>query len=592
MGKRNSIRRIYDSWDGYNRWFYLSIFITVLSLICWMAIPFISIPLINEGIIGKNMNVIMNYGLLMFIVTIFIGIFDSINAYIAVYFSEYTAHELREEAYNKIQKLSFSNLDKFRTSDMLIRLTTDLQNVKIGVQQTIFNLFRAPIMLAFATAVVFIVAPSLTWVAVVVILVVTLSQIIFLIVILPAYSFRQKQFDNVNRTLRENMAGVRVVKAFVRQVSENSRFQKVAESLRIASLKPLYCQACVVPGLFFAVFMGVAGFYYFGGVQIIEGTGLTLGALVASGEFIWLALFPIFILVAIFPLLNSGRASLDRVYELIDAIPDIQDNENPIKVDKEQIKGRLVFDNVNFGYSGDDGDESSIFLKDINLVIEPGEIVGFLGATGCGKSTLVNLIPRFYDVTSGKITVDGIDIREIAQYDLRGIVGICLQETNLFSGTIKDNILFGAPNATFDEMVSAAKAANAHDFISSIPAKYDGRITRRGTNLSGGQRQRISIARALVKKPKILILDDSTSACDLTTEAQIQDAIKNIMNQATQLIVAQRISSVITADKIVLLEEGKIVAVGNHEELLATNHLYQEIYNSQLGEDYNLSSGV
>jgi ATP-binding cassette, subfamily B, bacterial len=589
--KRNSICRIYESWYGYNRWFYLSIFITILSLVCWMAVPFISIPLINEGIIGKNMNTIVNYGLLMFIVTILIGIFDSINAYLAVYFSEYTAHELREEAYNKIQQLSFSNLDKFRTSDMLIRLTTDLQNVKIAVQQTIFNLFRAPIMLAFATAVVFIVAPSLTWIAVVLIVVVTVSQIIFLIVILPAYSYRQKQFDNVNRTLRENMAGVRVVKAFVRQISENVRFQKVAESLRIASLKPLHWQACLVPGLFFVVFMGIAGFYYFGGIQIIEDTGLTIGALVASGEFIWLALFPIFILVAIFPLLNSGRASLDRVYELIDAIPDIQDKEDPIKFDTEQVKGRLVFDNVNFGYSGNDGDYSSMFLRDINLVIEPGEIVGFLGATGCGKSTLVNLVPRFYDVANGKITIDGMDIREISQNDLRGIVGICLQETNLFSGTIKDNILFGAPDASYDEMVIAAKAANAHDFISNIPAKYDGRIARRGTNLSGGQRQRISIARALIKKPKILILDDSTSACDLTTEAQIQDAIKEIMKETTQLIVAQRISSVITADKIILLEEGRIVAVGNHEELLAANHLYQEIYNSQLGEDYRPSLG-
>ena len=318
MNKKNAIRRMYDSWHGYKRWFYFSLFITILSLIGWMSVPLISIPLINEGIVGRNMDAIIRYGLLMVIATIFIGVCDTVNAYLAVYFSEYTTHELREESYNKIQQFSFNNLDKFRTSDLLIRLTTDLQNVKIGIQQSIFNLFRAPIMLVFATIVIFFIAPSLSWIAVAVIVVVTLIQIVFLIKVLPAYSFRQKQFDHVNRALRENMAGVRVVKAFVRQKSENMRFQKTAENLRAASLKPLYYQACLIPGLFFVVFIGVAGFYYFGGTQIIEGSSLTIGALVASGEFIWIALFPIFILVAIFPLLNSGRASLDRVYELID----------------------------------------------------------------------------------------------------------------------------------------------------------------------------------------------------------------------------------------------------------------------------------
>ena len=270
----------------------------------------------------------------------------------------------------------------------------------------------------------------------------------------------------------------------------------------------------------------------------------------------------------------------------------INDKDNPIKIDHEKINGRIAFENVSFGYSGKVDDDSSMFLKDINLTIEPGERVGFLGATGCGKSTLVNLIPRFYDTTKGAIKVDGLDIRDISQKDLRQVVGICLQETSLFSGTMKDNILFGVPDANYDDMVVAAKAADAHDFISRIPAKYNGKITRRGTNLSGGQRQRISIARALVKKPKILILDDSTSACDLITEAKIQDAINNLMEETTQLIVAQRISSVITADKIVLLQEGMIVAIGKHEELLEKNHLYQEIFNSQLGEDYCPSTGV
>ena len=592
MKKQNGIIRMYASWHGYRKWFYLSIFLVILSVIGMMAIPSISIPLINKGIVGRNMNSIISNGLLMLVVAVLIGICDTVCVHIAVTFSEYTTHKLREESYKNIQKFSFSSLDKHRTSDLLTRLTTDLQNIKIAVQQGLINIFRAPIMLAFATVTVLIIAPKLTWIAVIVIIVVIVSQIIFLVAILPAYSFRQKQFDFVNRVLRENMAGVRVVKAFVRQKLENERFQKTAEKLRVASLKPLYYQAYLVPGLVFAIFLGVAGFYYFGGSQIINGSDFNIGSLIASGEYVWLSLMPIFVLVAILPLLNAGRASLDRVYELIDVKPDVQDAVSPIKIEYEKIKGEIKFDNVSFGYHGNNRDDNSMFLKDVNLTIKPGERIGFLGATGCGKSTLINLIPRFYDVSKGGITIDGMDIREISQSDLRRIVGICLQETNLFSGTIKDNVLFGVPNASYDEMVTAAKAANAHDFISNIPAKYNGMIARRGTNLSGGQRQRISIARALLKKPKILILDDSTSACDLITEAKIQDAIKASMKDTTQLIVAQRISSVITADKIVLLQEGRIEAIGNHEELLKTNHLYQEIYNSQLGGDYRPSIGV
>ena len=592
MNKQNGIRRMYASWHGYKKWFHLSIFLVTLSVIGMMAIPSISIPLINNGIIGGNINSIISNGLLMLVVAVLIGICDTVCVHIAVTFSEYTTHELREESYKNIQKFSFSSLDKHRTSDLLTRLTTDLQNIKIAVQQGLINLFRAPIMLAFATVTVLIIAPRLTWIAVIVIIVVIVSQIIFLIAILPAYSFRQKQFDFVNRVLRENMAGVRVVKAFVRQNLENKRFQKTVEKLRTASLKPLYYQAYLVPGLVFAIFLGVAGFYYFGGTQIINGSDFNIGSLIASGEYVWLSLMPIFVLVSILPLLNAGRASLDRVYELIDVTPDVQDAVSPIKFEHEKIKGEIKFDNVSFGYHGNDGDDNSMFLKDVSLTIKPGERIGFLGATGCGKSTLINLIPRFYDVSKGGITIDGMDIREISQNDLRRIVGICLQESNLFTGTIKDNILFGVPGASYDEMVTAAKTANAHDFISNIPAKYNGMIARRGTNLSGGQRQRISIARALLKKPKILILDDSTSACDLITEAKIQDSIKVLMKETTQLIVAQRISSVITADKIVLLQEGRIEAIGDHEELLKTNHLYQEIYNSQLGGDYRPSIGV
>ena len=584
MSKKGELGRMFNLWRDYKKWVVISVLLTLLSAAGMLFIPSIGIPLINEGIMAKNLGTIVNYGLLMLVVAILVGACDALNTSIAVAFSEYTTQTLRDKAYSQIQELSFGNLNEFRTSDLLVRLTTDLQNVKIAVQQSIINLLRAPIMLVVATILTIIIAPSLAWIAIIVVVAVSVGQVVFLVMVFPAYEVRQAQFDEVSKVLRENMAGVRVVKAFVRQDSEKSLFEKVAGKLRAASLKPLYYQAYLVPALFFIIFLGIAGMYYFGGIQIMESAGLSIGGLTAAIEYLVIALMPIFVLVAIFPLLNAGRASLVRVYELVDTVPDVQDKPHPVEINPEEVRGEVVLDNVSFDYLGNDGKPDSLFLKDINLTIEPGEVVGFLGATGAGKSTLVNLIPRFYDVSEGAITIDGINVRDIPQDTLRQVVGICLQETVLFSGTIKDNILFGAPDATYDEMIVAAKAANAHDFISAIPGQYDGEIARKGANLSGGQRQRISIARALVRKPRVLILDDSTSACDLTTEARIQDAIKEMMKDTTQLIVAQRISSVITADKIVLLQDGEIVGLGNNEELLRSSELYQEIYSSQLGD--------
>ncbi len=592
MSIKGELRRMFSLWHEYIKWVVASVLLTLISVAGMLLIPSIGIPLINKGIMAKNLGNIVNYGLLMLVVAIVVGACDALNTGIAVAFSEYTTQTLRDKAYGQIQALSFGNLNEFRTSDLLVRLTTDLQNVKIAVQQSIINLLRAPIMLVVATILTIIIAPSLAWIAIIVVVAVSVGQVVFLVMVFPAYEVRQAQFDEVSKVLRENMAGVRVVKAFVRQDSEKSLFEKVAGKLRAASLKPLYYQAYLVPALFFIIFLGIAGMYYFGGIQIMESAGLSIGGLTAAIEYLVIALMPIFVLVAIFPLLNAGRASLVRVYELIDTVPDVQDKPHPVEINPEETKGKVVLDSVSFSYLGNDDKPDSLFLKDINLTIEPGEVVGFLGATGAGKSTLVNLIPRFYDVSEGAITVDGIDVRDYPQDTLRQVVGICLQETVLFSGTVKDNILFGAPDATYDEMIVAAKAANAHDFISAIPGQYDGEVARKGANLSGGQRQRISIARALVRKPRVLILDDSTSACDLTTEARIQDAIKEMMKDTTQLIVAQRISSVITADKIVLLQDGEIIGLGNNEELLRSSELYQEIYSSQLGDGPFDSTGA
>ena len=319
---------------------------------------------------------------------------------------------------------------------------------------------------------------------------------------------------------------------------------------------------------------------WFGGMEIIEGGTTDVGELIAFTQYFFIILAQLWILSIVLPQITSAEASAARLAELIDTQPEIRDPPGPIPVDPSRIKGRIVFENVSFSYEGEGGRES---IRNIDLVVEPGQTVAFLGATGAGKSTLINLIPRFYDVTEGRVTIDGIDVRDISQKNLREIVGIALQEAVLFSGTVKGNISFGRPEATYDEVQEAARAADADGFISAIPESYDTRVARRGANFSGGQRQRLSIARAITVKPRILILDDSTSAVDVATETRIQEAMDEMLKETTKLVVAQRISTVLNADKIVLLDGGEMVAFGDHRELMSSSPLYREIFESQLG---------
>ena len=330
--------------------------------------------------------------------------------------------------------------------------------------------------------------------------------------------------------------------------------------------------------------MGFGAIYYFGGIEVLSGTGLMIGNLTSAAQYILIMLMPLLIIAIVLPFITQANASLTRIFEVLDATSEISDPTEPVLMNLAEVKGKVVFEHVSFAYRNEKGESEGEVLKNINLTAEPGETIGFLGATGCGKSSLVSLIPRFYDVTEGKVTIDGVDVRNIPQQVLRTIVGVCLQEPVLFSGTIRDTITFGRPDMTDDEMIIAAQAADVDGFVRNIPEEYGGSVARRGSNFSGGQKQRLAIARALAAKPKILILDDSTSACDVATEARIQDAITETMSNATKFIVAQRISSVITADRIVLMEQGTIVASGTHAQLLAENSLYQDIYESQLGK--------
>jgi ATP-binding cassette subfamily B protein len=470
-----------------------------------------------------------------------------------------------------------------RPSDLLVRLTNDIQNVKIAIQQGILNLPLVPVMLIITILLIAFHTPALIGLMAVLLVVFTLLLAAYLRFVLPVFTVRQEKYDAMNGRLQENLAGVRVVKAFVRQRLENDRFSRVAGEVRGASLRAQTCIAVLIPTMLLVVNLGLAAIFFIGGTSVLSGTGFSIGEVIASIQYLFLLIMPFMILGTVLPAISAARPSLDRIYELLDTKAEVTDPAKPAVLDPSSVKGRVVFDHVSFGYRTPEGTPGPLVLHDISVVAEPGETIGILGATGSGKSTLIHLLPRFYDVIEGRITLDGTDIRQIPQDTLRRAVAICLQQPNLFFGTIRENILFGADDRSDANMIAAAEDADAAGFITNIPRGYDDAVARHGANFSGGQRQRLAIARTLAAKPKILLLDDSTSACDVATEARIQDRINQRFAGVTKILVAQRISTVIAADRILLLDSGKIVASGTHEELLAISPEYREIYDSQLG---------
>jgi ATP-binding cassette subfamily B protein len=575
--------RLLKIWEDYRKWLLLSILLTIGGAIGTLAIPALSQTLINEGILRDNLDMVIRYGGFMLILTVIAAACQVVNTLIAVRFSEWTAHYLRTEAYNRIQDLSFGNIDRMRPSDLLVRLTNDIQNVKIAIQQGILNLPLVPVMLIITVLLIAALSPSLLGIMVLILIVFSILLFVYLWFVLPVFDERQEKYDQMNGTLQENLTGIRVVKAFVRQRFENARFAAVAGDVRNASLRAQTCIAILIPTMLLVVNLALAAIFWLGGTEVLEGTGFSVGEVIAAIQYLFLLIMPFMILGTVLPAISAARPSLNRIFEILDTPADVQDPEQPAAFDPASVKGRVVFDHVSFGYAGTGTTPGPLVLRDISFIAEPGETIGFLGATGSGKSTLVNLIPRFYDVTEGSITIDGTDIRAIPQDTLRGIVAICLQQPNLFFGTIRENLLFAADDPSDENMLAAADDADAAGFIANIPRQYDDAVARHGANFSGGQRQRLAIARTLAAKPGILILDDSTSACDVATEARIQDRINQRFAGVTKLLVAQRISTVIAADRIILLEEGRIVASGTHEQLLKESPQYREIYDSQLG---------
>jgi ATP-binding cassette subfamily B protein len=557
--------------------------LVLISAIAIIGVASLNQQLINEGIEAGDVEAILSTGFWMLVLAVVSGLCLSGTAYLAVFFSQGTGYYIRAYLYRKIQTFSFGNYDRFRTGDLLVRLNADVVNIQNALLYMTLLILYAPFMLLVTYVLTIINTPSLIWVLVLVTVVVLGVMALLIPQVFRAYDERQQRLDDMNNTMQENLAGVRVVKAFVREDYEVERFAQRADALRHPAYTAAVRVAFLGPMLTGITQLGIILSLWVGGQQVLNNAGLNVGELVTFTQYLSLVVAPLAMLAIVFPFMLRGDASAKRIFEVYDDEPVVQDKEGVKPPDTEAVGGRVVFDNVSFSFRRPDGELDPPALKNINLTIEPGKQVGFLGATGAGKSALVNLIPRFYDVTEGSITIDGVDVRDVPQDNLRQIVGIALQEAVLFQGDLRFNLKFGAPQVEDDVMFEAAKAADAYGFVTNIPQQWEAPVAQRGANFSGGQRQRLSITRALTPQPKVLILDDSTSALDASTEGRVQGAIPEFTSNVTTLYVAQRISAVIDLDKIVLLQNGEIVAMGTHEELLASSPLYQEIYESQLG---------
>lgn len=510
------------------------------------------------------------------------GLFTFAQTYMSQVLSQNIAFELRNDLFAKIQRLSFSYHDRNRTGQLMIRATDDVERLRLFIGQGLLMTLQAVILLTGTLIILLVTNFKLT---LTVLPILPMALVIFMVfgrLAQPLFREAQQRLALVNTILQENLAGLGVVKAFAREPLEEERFEQSIESLLEQRMKISRTFSFLFPLIFLIANLGQAAVLYFGGRQIIDGT-LTLGEWQKFSLYLIYVFIPMGQLGFIISLMAQAAASAQRIFEILDAKSDVE--EKPGAIALNGVNGRVEFSNVTFRYFGG----SEAVLRGVSFVAESGQTVALLGSTGSGKTSIINLIPRFYDASQGRVTIDGHDVRDVTIDSLRQQIGIVLQETTLFSGTIKENIAFGRPDATEDEIIAAAKAAAAHDFIMAFPQGYDTRVGERGSTLSGGQKQRVAIARALLLSPRILILDDSTSSVDLNTEFLIQRALDKLMRGRTSFVIAQRISTVLNADQILVLDDGEIVARGVHEELMENSPIYAEIYHSQLADDVALT---
>ena len=506
------------------------------------------------------------------------GAFAFSQAFMAEKLSQSIAFDFRNELFAKIQRLSFSYHDRNRTGQLMVRATDDVEKVRMFVGQGMLMALQAVVLLTGALALLVATNWQLTLIVLPILPLALVMFMFFGSATQPLFVQVQQRVSALNTTLQESLAGIRVIKAFGREAQAIDRFQAQAGDVLDQQLRVARFFSFLFPSIFLVMSLGQIAVIYFGGRQILEGT-LTIGEWQKFALYVVFVFFPIGQLGMIIGQMSQASASADRIFEILDAANEVADRPGAAVL--PSVRGQVEFREVGFRYFN----SSDPVLARISLQAQPGETVALLGATGSGKTSIIYLIPRFYDASEGQILIDGYDVREVKIDSLRRQIGIVLQETNLFTGTIRENIAFGRPDASDEEVVTAAKAAAAHDFISGFPAGYDTPVGERGATLSGGQKQRIAIARALLLDPRILILDDSTSSVDVTTEAQIQHALDRLMQGRTSFVIAQRISTVLNADQILVLDKGQIVAQGRHADLMETSAIYAEIYRSQLVED-------
>ena len=546
----------------------------VCEVILEVLIPYLMASLIDNGVDKGDMDYIWKMGLVLALVALISLLFAGLAGKYAAVASAGFAKNLRHDMFYKIQTYSFANIDKFSASSLVTRMTTDVTNVQNAYQMILRMAFRAPFMMIFAMVMSFRVNASLSWIFVIFIPIIALALFIIIRLAHPIFTRVFKRYDKLNSIVQENLHGIRVVKSFVREDHETEKFKGVSEDIYRDFTKAEKIVNYNMPVMQVCIYACILLISWFAARLIVYGD-MTTGELASMMTYVMQILISLMFISMVMVMITLSRASGERIAEVLNEVPDLADPENPVTEIKD---GSIVFDHVSFSYAKS---MDKLCLKNVDIKIRSGETVGIIGGTGSSKSTFVQLIPRLYDVTEGVISVGGRNVREYDIEALRNGVAMVLQKNVLLSGTIKENLRWGNENATDEEMQRACRLACADEFIRLMPDQYDTYIEQGGTNVSGGQRQRLCIARALLKKPKILILDDSTSAVDTKTDSQIRKAFLEEIPDTTKIIIAQRISSVQDADKIIVMDGGTVNAVGTHEELLKNNKIYQEVYYSQ-----------
>lgn len=571
------IKTLAKSVGEYKKLAIITPILIIMEVVIECIIPFLTATLVNEIKGGCDLSTIVKYGIILIILAFLSLMFGSVGGTTSATAACGFAKNLRREMFYSIQDYSFENIDKFQTSSLITRMTTDVNNVQMAFMMIIRTAIRAPLMLIFAFIMAFVMGGRMAWIFLVVVPILATGLGLVIFKTMPLFRKVFKKYDALNKSIQENIKGMRVVKSFVREDYEQNKLEAAAEDVcndftraeRILALNGPLMQFCMYIVMIFVL--------SFGSYTIISSRGLDfdIGQFSAILTYSFMILSSLMMVSMIFVMITMAGESAKRIVEVISEKSTLTNPENPVYTVND---GSITFENVSFKYSEK---AERMALEDINLHIKSGETIGIIGGTGSSKSTLVQLIPRLYDATVGVVKVGGLDVRNYDLDALRNQVAVVLQKNTLFSGTVKENLRWGNKEATDDELIEACKLACAHEFISTFPDGYDTYIEQGGANLSGGQKQRLCIARALLKKPRILILDDSTSAVDTRTDARIRKALRDYMPETTKIIIAQRIASVEDADRIIVMDGGKINGIGTHEQLLAENTIYREVYYSQ-----------